>query len=256
MPSQLMMTDASAATQAAPAAMARRLVRRATTASLATAFTADRWPYASLVLVACDHDAAPLLLISRLAEHTRHIAEDNRIALLFDATDGLEDRLSGARLTLLGRARLTAAPRHRARFLARHPDATGYADFTDFAFFEIDVSRAHLVAGFGRIDWIESGELLFDATECGALAESEADILAHMNRDHADAIALYAARLLGKDGGDWVMTGCDPEGCDLRRAGCQARLDFPAPVRDAESACAMLIELVERARRSTAQPNG
>ena len=250
------MTDALATTHAAPGATARRLVRRAGTASLATALTADRWPYASLVLVACDHDATPLLLISRLAEHTRHIAEDNRIALLFDATEGLEDRLSGARVTLLGRARPTAAPRHRARFLARHPDAAAYADFTDFAFFDVEVRRAHLIAGFARIDWIEAGELLFDAADCGALAESEPDILAHMNRDHADAIALYATRLSGKDGSDWVMTGCDPEGCDLRRAGCRARLDFPAPVRDAESARAMLVELVERADSSAPHPSG
>ena len=248
------MTDASATPQAAPGATARRLVRRATTACLATSLAADRWPYASLVLVACDHDSTPLLLISRLAEHTRDIAEDNRIALLFDATEGLEDRLSGARVTLLGQARPTAAPRHRARFLARHPDAAAYADFADFAFFEIEVRRAHLVAGFGRIDWIEAGEVLFDVADCGTLAESEPDILAHMNRDHADAIALYAARLLGKDGGEWVMTGCDPEGCDLRRASCQARLDFRAPVRDAASARAMLIELAQRARTSTPHP--
>jgi putative heme iron utilization protein len=38
------------------------------------------------VLLACDHDAAPLLLMSDLAEHARNIAADNRVALLVDGT--------------------------------------------------------------------------------------------------------------------------------------------------------------------------
>ena len=40
---------------------------------------------------------------------------------------------------------------HR-RFLARHPDAGMYAGFKDFAFYRVAVERAHLVAGFGKID--------------------------------------------------------------------------------------------------------
>lgn len=226
---------------------ARGLVRAGATAALATALVDGDWPYASLVLLACDHDAAPLLLLSSLAEHTRNLAADNRVSLLLDGTGGLDDPLAGPRLTVLGRAAISEEPRHRDRFLARHPAAAGYADFTDFAFYRVAVERAHFVEGFGRIDWIEGGELVHEAG-AAAFAMGEAGIVEHMNADHGDAIDLYARALLGISGGGWRMVGCDAEGCDLRREGRLARLAFPAPVADAEGARAALVELARRAR--------
>lgn len=226
---------------------ARGLIRAGATAALATAHAERGWPYASLVLLACDHDATPLLLLSSLAQHTRNLADDDRVSLLLDGTSGLDDPLAGPRLTVLGRAAVSEEPRHRARFLARHPAAASYADFTDFAFYRVAVERAHFVEGFGRIDWIEGGALVHDAGAT-AFAMREAGIVEHMNADHGDAIDLYARALLGISGSGWRMVGCDAEGCDLRREGRLARLAFPAPVADAEGARAALVELVRRAR--------
>jgi hypothetical protein len=208
---------------------------------------ADGWPYASLVLTAADQDGAPILLLSRLAEHTRNLEAEPRASLLFDETVGLESPLTGARATVLGRMERSAEPRLRARFLARHPDAAGYADFGDFGFFRLSVERAHLVAGFGRIHWAERADVLFGG-DWTALAERENDIVAHMNEAHADAVQLYAAKLCGREGAGWRMTGCDPEGFDLARGADGLRLDFDQPVVDAEAARAELVRLVRRAR--------
>ena len=122
-----------------PATAARRLIRSQSTATLATSLAGDGWPYASLVLTACDHDASPLLLISALAEHTKNITADPRVSLLFDGTSGLADRLTGARATVLGRAERSQEPRHRDRFLARHASAALYAGFGDFAFYRVTI---------------------------------------------------------------------------------------------------------------------
>jgi len=235
---------------ASPGDTARRVMRAVDRAALATAqHDADGWPYASLVLVALDHDATPILLISNLAEHTKNIAADGRVSLLFDATVGLDEPLTGARVTVMGRAARSDEPRHRARFLARHPSAAGYAGFGDFGFFRVAVERAHLVAGFGRIHWIAAGDLLLDTRDAAPLAEAEEEIVRHMNEDHSDAVALYAERLLERGGAGWHMTGVDPEGFDLRRAGEVARLDFARPATDAERARAELVRLVKEARR-------
>ncbi len=142
-----------------PARLARRLLRAAESASLATIERDAGGPYASLVLVAADQDGSPILLLSDLAEHSRNLAADDRASLLFDGTAGLEDRLTGPRLTVLGRAIASDAPSHRARFLARHPGAAQYADFGDFRFYRVAVERAHLVAGFGRIHAIAAADL-------------------------------------------------------------------------------------------------
>ena len=77
--------------------------------SLATSLPGDAagWPYASLVLVAVDHDLTPILLLSDLAEHTRAIQADGRVSLLFDGTAGLDQPLTGPRVTVVGRVRVT-----------------------------------------------------------------------------------------------------------------------------------------------------
>ena len=236
---------------AAPSQQARAVARACRTATLATAMAdGSGAPYASLVLVAFDLDATPLLLVSTLAEHTKNIAANPHVSLLCDGTAGFAEPLTGPRVTLMGRAEQTEAPRHRARFLNRHPAAALYADFRDFAFYRIAVVRAHIVAGFGRIHWFE--DYLY-AGDHAVLADAEAGILDHMNTDHADAVQLYASRLLGKSGGGWQLCGIDPEGADLIRGDDEqgrelARLPFDKPVADAEGARVELVRLVKRAR--------
>ena len=237
----------------------RHLVRRLDRAALATALpvaapasgaapeTAGApWPYASLVLAAVDHDLSPILLVSDLAEHAKAIARDDRVSLLFDGTGGLAQPLTGARVTLLGRARRDDDRRLADRFVARHPDAAQYAGFADFHVYRVALERAHLVAGFGKIRWLSRDDLA--APPAAGLAEAEADIVAHMNDDHADAVQLYASRLLGRAGDGWRMTGLDAEGLDLRRGGEVARLAFETPLAAAAEARKVLVALVAKAR--------
>lgn len=143
----------------ATARAARALLREARTCALATAMGKTAWPYASLVLVAASGDGRPILLISKLAQHTRNLGADNRVSLLFDGTADFADRLTGPRLTVMGRARPSTNPSHRARFLARHPAARRYAAFADFAIYCIDIQRGHFIGGFGKIFWLTAAEL-------------------------------------------------------------------------------------------------
>lgn len=227
------------------AVTARRLVRATGRATLATSL--DGWPYASLVLVATEHDATPLLLLSDLAEHTRNLKRDKRVSLLFDGTAGLVDPLTGPRVTVLGEL-APAEPRLLPRFTARHPSSALYAGFKDFRLYRLAVTRAHLVAGFGRIEWIEGASLLYPAAP-PALAAAEAEIVTQMNKEHAPTLDLYAHRLLGRTGEGWQLASLDPEGVDLRCEAATARLDFAAPVTDAAAARAEFMRLAELARR-------
>ncbi len=242
------------AAETPPGQVVRDLMRRTGQVTLATHFAryGGSWPYASLVLVALDHDASPLLLLSDLAEHTRNISADPRVSLLFDGTAGWQDPLAGPRATVLGRAEPAPSSRLLKRFTARHPGAEDYAGFADFKLYRLAVERAHLVAGFGRIHWIEAADVLFDVTDTGALAEAEPDILAHMNQDHADAVQIIAEHVLGLDGPGWVLAGVDPEGCDLRRDGVLARAAFARTARDADGARAELVRLTKHAKRRAA----
>jgi putative heme iron utilization protein len=230
--------------------IARRLIRGRDRAALGTSLGGR--PYVSLVIAACDIDASPLMLLSDLAQHTHNLAANPSVSLLYDGTGDYPDPLTGPRLSLLGRAERCVDPRALARFAARHPSSAIYAGFADFHLYRVTIERGHLVAGFGRISWVEPDELRLSA-DAAALAGAEAEIVQHMNTDHADAVALFAEKLLRRPGAGWRMTGIDPEGIDLRRpveaGGETARLDFDRLVLTPAQARAALVEMTQAARK-------
>lgn len=209
----------------------RRLMRAADRAVLATILTGQPlpWPYASLVLVAFDHDCAPLLLLSDLAEHTKNILADPRVSLLIDGTGGHSVPLAGPRLTLLGLAARNDDPRLRRRFLARHPSAELYANLPDFHLYRVAVERGHLVGGFGKIRWIEAPELRV-AVDSEAFETLAASVIETVNRDHAPAVDALAHKASGTATVGWQVSDLDPEGVELRREDSAVRYDFDEPL--------------------------
>ena len=142
---------------AAVATTARTLLSKAPRASFAT-LTATGAPYASLVLTADDGAGAPLLLLSDLAEHTKNLARDPRASLLVESVEPTGDPLAAPRATFLGEAARVDDAAAKAAFVARHPSAATYAGFKDFALYRLAIARIHVVAGFGRIDWISGDQ--------------------------------------------------------------------------------------------------
>lgn len=236
--------------QITPAASVRSLVRLARSASLGTALAKDgSRPYVSFVTTACDVDGSPLLLLSRLSDHTRNLDADPRASLLFENASHLENPQSGPRVSLVGKIVASDNPRHIRRFLARHPAAERYAGFGDFGFYRFAVDRAHLVGGFAQARWVDGRDLALDSGTVAAIAGCEESVLAHMNEDHGEALRLYANVLLGRPGRRWRMIGLDPDGFDLRLGRrTVARLDFTTPVTDAGAVRQALVELAATAR--------
>ncbi|KAF0222158.1 MAG: Heme iron utilization [Rhodospirillaceae bacterium] len=166
----------------------RRVVRACRKAVLSTLLAEDGAPYGSLVTVALDHDLSPILLLSALSDHSRNIAADARVSLLFDGTDGHPNPQTGPRLTLMGRVEKTSDPRLRARFLARHPGAALYADFADFSFWRVVADRAHFVGGFGRAVWLPAPFGIDPAVAAAFAAAPEPDGVAGWDLDGVDVI--------------------------------------------------------------------
>jgi putative heme iron utilization protein len=215
---------------------------------MATIDAKKGYPYASLVTLATDASGAPILLISNLARHTANLANEPRASIMVDETGALGDPLQGARVTLYGRVERTKEGAVRRRFLARHPEASFYADFPDFGFFRLAVVGAHYIGGFGRIFDLAPSELLIPTDEAASLLEGEPGIVEHMNEDHADAVELYATALGDGEPGAWRMTGIDPEGCDIMCNGMARRIVFAEPVTTPQEARKELVRLAAEAR--------
>ncbi len=232
-----------------PKRAVRLLLRRSRQGALATLMAGSGSPYCSLVNVASHPDGSPILLISRLAIHTKNLLADPRVSLMLDErVEG--DPLEGSRIMLSGRAEEVTSDIAiiRRRYLNAHPSAEAFVDFKDFSFFLIRPTGTHLVAGFGRIVDLKPAEFLTDLSDAAALLDAEQDAIEHMNADHREALGLYATKLLGGPPDDWRCSACDPDGIDLQAGSRVLRLDFPARVTDPGALRKMLIQLAEQAR--------
>lgn len=240
-----------------PEVAARALIRGAKEATLATV-SASGQPFASLVTPATAPDLSVLLWLSQLSGHTRHLMADGRCSLLFVGAAAGPNPQKRPRVTVTGVAERVEGAEGaslKARWLARHPYAALYADLPDFALWRVVPQEALYVGGFAMARRVPGSALRPDATAVAALAAAEAEILDHVNAEHADAVALIVRRLLGRAGRGWRMVAVDVDGCDFARGNQVARLSFRESVEDAAGVRKALI-LAARAARGAAQKMG
>ncbi len=235
-----------------PIAVAKGLLRATRAGALATIDRNTGHPFSSLVNIATDADGSPLILVSRLSTHTANIEHDARASVLLAST-GKGDPLAHPRLTVLGTFMQIdrdspEGARVRRRFLARHPKSQLYAGFGDFAFWRLKVVSAHLNGGFARAADLKACDIMTDLAGADEMIDLEEGAVEHMNSDHADAVRLYATRLLDEDEGPWRVTGVDPDGLDLALGDRTVRMPFAEPVRSGGTLRKVLADLGALAR--------
>lgn len=230
-----------AANRAADLWQARTLLRAARVATLATQTGGQ--PFTALVTPATSPDLSVLLWVSSLSEHTRHLMAEPRCAVMVAGVAESENPQTAPRITLTGMAELAPDPALKARWLAVHPYAALYAGFGDFALWRVRPLAGLFVGGFARATRLRQAELAPDPASVAAIAAAEAEIIAHCNADHADAMA----ELAGAEG-TWRMVAVDVDGCDLACAQATRRIAWSAPVADAAGVRKELITLLRQLR--------
>ncbi|HEY7697479.1 MAG TPA: DUF2470 domain-containing protein [Vicinamibacteria bacterium] len=208
------------------------------------------WPFGSVMPYGLDERGNPSFLISTMAIHTQNLLADPRASLLVTAEDAAEDPLGAGRVTLMGRVAKTNRADVRESYLARHPNASYWVDFKDFAFFQMDVVDLYFVGGFGVMGWVDPGEYASAAPD--PLADASRGILDHMNEDHVDAMLLLARGLGGVEGTDARMTAVDRLGFHLRVETGEGmrglRIPFSREARSPEETREILVDMVRRQR--------
>lgn len=225
---------------------ARRYLRRQHHGVLSTlSKKLDGYPFGSVVPFVTDHAARPVILVSRLAEHTKNIAADPRVSLL--VRDSNDQPQESARLTVVADARAVTenVAAIQARYLRYLPDAERLLALGDFSFYALEPKTLRFIAGFGEIHWVSAQQF---APPANSLANCESGIVAHMNEDHRSTLTDYCRQTRPVSPESVLMTGIDCDGFDLCADGQTLRFDFPQPVLDAESARAALVEMARKAR--------
>jgi len=194
----------------------------------------------------------PVLCLSNLAEHGRNLAGDPRASLSIVAASTDSDPLASGRITLAGLVSQPSGTEReaaRAAYVDAVPAARVFADFSDFTFWVLEVQRVRWVGGYGRMD-SASGEQ-YDAAEPDPVAPAAARAIAHLNADHADALAAMVRAFGGyPDTETAVCTGIDRYGLDMRvntprgiayaRVGFLKRLDSADQLRSTTAELARL----------------
>ena len=190
-----------------------------------------------------------LTFFARLA-HEKYRARRSRLGPLRRGAGGRPDRCAaGSAGDGLGHM-APAAGSDRRRSGAAPASGGLLGDFSDFALWRLEPRQVHAVAGFGRIATFTAAQV-FEGPGVEAIAAIEEEALTHMNRDHRDAVQLYATRLAGTAAGNWTMAAVDRDGFTLVEGSRSARVAFDRPVANAIELRTALAEMAHRARHTS-----
>jgi heme iron utilization protein len=203
------------------------------------------FPFGSLMPFAADGLGKPVFFISSMAMHTQNLREDERASLLIAQPDATDDPLGSARVTLIGPTRPAPAAEVRDLYLSHYENARYWQDYSDFAYYRLDVEAVYFIGGFGVMGWVPADE--YRAAAPDPLVTVASLIILHMNADHADILRGIATRETGENPDEVRMTAVDRLGFHLRlKTGDRfrgLRVAFPREVRDVNEAREVFIEM-------------
>ena len=203
------------------------------------------FPFGSVMPFAADDLGRPAFFISTMAMHTQNLQTDGRASLLVQQPDGANDPLGSARVTLLGTAAPAPAEEVRDRYFSRYEDARYWQEYSDFAFYRLEVAAVYFIGGFGVMGWVPAEA--YAAAQPDPLADAAPGIIRHMNADHADALRHIALRFAGETVDEASLTAVDRLGFHLRLKTADKvfgrRVAFPREVLNRDEARKVFIEM-------------
>lgn len=199
------------------------------------------FPFGSSVPYCLDDEGRPLILISRIAQHTHNLGKDTKCSLLVGEREADDVQATG-RVTVMAEAQklveaqaIEAAAQRYYRFF---PESMSYHSAHDFDFWVLAPVRYRFIGGFGAIHWLDHVEL---ANPFAGSAETS--MVEHMNADHAKAISHYV-QLSGLPHSETaVLVGIDSEGLHLRIGQRLYWLAFSEPCNTPKQVREALVQL-------------
>jgi putative heme iron utilization protein len=208
------------------------------------------FPFGSMMPYAADSEGRPVFFISSMAMHTQNLVEDPRSSLLIMQPDVAGDPLGASRVTILGTSTRVVAEEIRDLYLSRHENAKFWQDYSDFAFYRLEVSAVYFIGGFGVMGWVSAED--YTIAKPDPLAEAAIAIIQHMNADHAEALRQIAGYYTSEAVDEATMTAVDRLGFHLRLKSGERiygrRIAFIREVGSTEDARSVLVEMVRHAR--------
>ena len=201
------------------------------------------YPFGSVVPYCLDQTGNPIILISRIAQHTKNICADPKVSLIA-IEQGVDDVQVGGRLTWIADVKALQDEESEAaadRYYRFFPQSSDFHKVHDFDFYRLELVRARYIAGFGKIHWISPEKILLASIFS---ADQEQTMIEHMNKDHVEAMKKYCSVAnieIGEH--DPQIAGIDTEGFHLRISEKIVRFYFDEPANTAEEIRARLVAM-------------
>lgn len=115
------------------------------------------YPYGSAVPYCMSHRGRPLILISRIAEHTQNIAKNQKVSLMVVAESNAGVQQT-KRVTYVANAKLLTHAEIGVgeRYFQFFPKNREYFDELDFEFYELEPVGIRYIGGFADAHWLKS----------------------------------------------------------------------------------------------------
>ena len=219
------------------------------------------YPFGSVTPFVLDQHCQPIILISSIAEHTKNIIINPKVSLLVFESGNLksaQNLQANARLTLIGEAE--KLEKNDTNLMTRYgrylPESVGYFAMHDFSFYRINIHQARYIAGFGKMGWMDGGEIRGDKliNNNNKLDTIETSMIEHMNADHADSLLAYCKHFHSVSPSRATLIGVDSEGFDIEALiGNEPnikilRFNFETPIFDTSSARMAFVALSKAVR--------
>jgi hypothetical protein len=194
----------------------------------------------------------PVVFLSDIAEHTKNLERDPRASLFLADPDARERPQTGARMSMLVRARRPAGAEERAAeeaYFARFPSSAAMRGTHGFFVWVLEVDRIRWIAGFGNMGWIARAEWTGAADP---LAPHAAGIVDHEPRPRRRGGGPRGPPR-GREGrlrasSRWTAAA-STSGDRRRHASHAVRLPFDAPVSSPAEVRKVVMTMVASARR-------
>ena len=191
------------------------------------------FPFGSIVPFVLNHEAQPIVLLSRLAEHTKNMSAHRNVCLFVHEVSS--DPPSAARLSLLGFAcRIEDPSPIKSRYFNFFPSTVDYWETMDFDFWKIVPTAIRTIQGFAQMGWLTPAE--YTPPE-SLIALNEGALLDEIKRTLENVLFRSNATTHPAPQNPVQLLGVDCEGFDWRfsASGPIQRTPFNEPLRDAAS---------------------
>ena len=206
------------------------------------------YPFGSFVTYVSGWDRTIFLYLSDLADHTKNLKKDHRSCVTIYKKNNSGDVQNSARLTLIGDLKKIQDSIYKAckeRFHNFFPESKAYEQMHDFNFYQISITQARWIGGFGKISWLDPKNWNRVPVEW---YNNEQGMIEHMNEDHANTIKSALHGQHGVKDHDAKMIALSIDGYYVRSENDLFFINFDSPVFSSTDYRNMLIDLSKKYR--------